>query len=114
MKSHGHSRRRPKQTAGLWREMHAAALPGSDSTVSEALLHARSLQLPLHLRPTGSSLCLIALSILEASCRGALPLLVISSPYFNQWSLLPGDSGFDSGLLDRAHDFLTELLLRRQ
>jgi len=85
-----------------------------DSTVSEALLHARSLQLPLHLRPIASSLCLIALSILEASCRGALLFLVISSPYFNQWSLLLGDSGFDSGLLDRAHDFLTGLLPRRQ
>jgi hypothetical protein len=108
-----------KTNSRLWREsVHAAALPGcghwnfdsvSEGTSPRPLFAASS----LHLCPA-SSLHPIALSVLEASCRSAPLYLVISSLYSNQWSLLPGDCGTDSGLLDRAPDFFTGLLPRRQ
>jgi hypothetical protein len=111
MKSLGHSRRRATTNSRLWREMCMPRRCRGRLQVCLGIhfvLHARSLQLPFSspLSPASSFRHSIALSILEASCSLCASVLVISSLCLNQWSLLPGDSGFDSGLLDRAPDFL--------
>lgn len=77
------------------------------------VLHARSLHILSPLSTVLLRTCSHC-SFREGSCRSTLLFLVIVSLYSNQWSLLPGDCGIDCGLLDRAPDFLTELLPCRQ